>query len=148
MDEPKIRRAVDSDLEALLPLLAQLNPDDPSSSPREAGKVWETILADRHLVWIVAESQGRLVGACCLALVPNLTRGLRPFGVVENVIVDANCRRRGIASRLLSEARRIADEARCYKLMLMSNRRRTEAHPLYRKAGFESDSKLAFDMRL
>lgn len=145
---PTIREARLDDLDALLPLLAQLNPDDPPTDREEAREVWERSLGDRHPVWIVAESDGALVGACCVVLVPNLTRGLRPFGVVENVIVDEKCRRRGIASRLLARAREMAESAGCYKLVLMSNRKRTEAHPLYRKAGFESDSKLAFDLRL
>ena len=32
---------------------------------------------------LVAEEGGRLVGTAMLAVVPNLTRGMRPFGVVK-----------------------------------------------------------------
>lgn len=53
-----------------------------------------------------------------------------------------------MGAQFLREAGHLARKAVCYKLMLMSNRKRVEAHPLYRTCGFESDSKLAFDMRL
>ena len=89
-----------------------------------------------------------MVGCCCLAIIPNLTRGLRPFAVVENVIVNPSWRNRGVATALLARAGQLAREAVCYKLMLMSNRKRVDAHRLYRKVGFEGDTKLAFDMRL
>lgn len=143
-----VRPAAREDLPAILALMAILNPDDPSPDPEAARKTWESILADTRTTYLVAEADGVVVGCCCLAIIPNLTRGLRPFGVIENVIVDVPWRNRGIATSLLRKAGHLAREAVCYKLMLMSNRKRVEAHPLYRKCGFESDSKLAFDMRL
>lgn len=143
-----IRSAVREDLPAILALMAMLNPDDPSPDSEAARRTWEEILSDARTNYLVAEADGVVVGCCCLAIIPNLTRGLRPFGVIENVIVDVSWRNRGIATSLLRNAGHLAREAVCYKLMLMSNRKRVEAHPLYRKCGFESDSKLAFDMRL
>lgn len=128
--------------------MALLNPDDPPPDSVQAGRVWESILSDRRTSYLVAEIAGEVVGACCLVVVPNLTRGLRSFAVIENVIVHPQWRRKGIATRLLEAAVACARAEGCYKAMLMSNRKRVEAHPLYRACGFESDSKLGFDMRL
>lgn len=114
----------------------------------DAKRVWESILADRRTSYLVAESGSEVVGACCVVIVPNLTRGLRSFAVIENVIVHPQWRRNGIATRLLEAAVACARAEGCYKAMLMSNRMRVVAHPLYRACGFESDSKLGFDMRL
>lgn len=149
MDTPvSIRSAVREDLPAILPLMAVLNPDDPAPDPEAARRTWEEILSDQRTSYLVAEAGGEVVGCCCLAIIPNLTRGLRPFAVVENVIVNPSWRNRGVATALLARAGQLAREAVCYKLMLMSNRKRVDAHRLYRKVGFEGDTKLAFDMRL
>lgn len=143
-----IRAAGRDDLPAVMQLMAQLNPDDAAPDPEAAAAIWQAILDDPRTTYLVAERAGRIVGTCCLAIVPNLTRGLRPFAVIENVVVDGAARRGGVATALLDRARALSVEANCYKVMLMSNRKRSEAHGLYRKAGFESETKLAFDQRL
>lgn len=147
-NEILLRKAVKEDFAGLQNLLRQLNPEDPDADLGKAQSIWESIVSNRDASYILAEYQGRIVGACYLVVVPNLTRNNRPFGVIENVVVDPLYRRMGIASKILNFAKEQATEARCYKLMLMSNNKRKEAHRLYEKAGFEKDSKTAFDLRL
>jgi len=67
----------------------------------------------------------------------NLTRGGRPWAGIENLVVDAESRREGIASALIQTALDLAREVGCYKVQLVSHERRSAAHDLYRRAGFE-----------
>jgi GNAT superfamily N-acetyltransferase len=90
---------------------------------------------------------GRLVASCILVVVPNLTRGGRPFGVIENVVTHREYRRRGIGSELLHHALDLAWEAGCYKVMLLSGMHRVESHAFYESVGFQKGAKIGFEAR-
>jgi predicted GNAT family acetyltransferase len=87
------------------------------------------------------------VASCSLSFIPNLTRGGRSIAFIENVITHPDSRNRGHATRLLQEATRLSWERDCYKAVLMSNMKRTEAHRLYEKIGFRRDSKYGYEIR-
>ena len=83
-----IREAIDSDFDDLLKLYMQLH-DNPF--PEKDGRVtavWNQIMSDRNHHIIVAEENGRLVSSCVCVIIPNLTRGQRPYAFIENVITD------------------------------------------------------------
>lgn len=144
-----IRQAVESDLDGLLDLYAHLNTNDASLPPRtQVVALWREIVANPMLIYFVAEQESQLVSACNLTIVPNLTRGTRPFGVIENVITHPDFRRRGLAKRVLDTAVETAKQAGCYKVMLMSGTSRKGAHALYEKVGFKKGTKVGFDLRL
>lgn len=143
-----VRTAQTGDFTGVLALLPILNPEDPPTDRTKALEAWDSILGNPSLTYLVAEAPGGIIGACLLAILPNLTRGVRPFGVIENVVVDSRFRRMGVATRLLEHAKTLSVVAGCYKLMLMSNNKRTEAHRLYERIGFEKVSKAGFDLRL
>jgi len=138
-----------NDLDGLLDLYAHLSPNDAPLPPRaQVVKLWEEIIANPALTYFVAEQEGKLVSSCNLTIVPNLTRGARPFGVIENVITHPDFRRQGLAKRVLDRAVDTARQAGCYKVMLMSGAKRAQAHALYEKVGFKKDTKVGFDLRL
>jgi GNAT superfamily N-acetyltransferase len=144
-----IRQAMKNDLDGLLDLYAHLSPNDAPLPPRaQVVKLWEEIIANPALTYFVAEQEGKLVSSCNLTIVPNLTRGARPFGVIENVITHPDFRRQGLAKRVLDRAVDTARQAGCYKVMLMSGAKRAQAHALYEKVGFKKDTKVGFDLRL
>ena len=144
----EIRRLTRADLPSLLRLYRHLDAADEPVSPARAEEVWAQIGAQGNIVYIGAVEAGEVVSACYIALIPNLTRGGRPIGFVENVVTDADHRRQGLARRVLTEAVRIAREAGCYKVMLQSGAGRTHAHALYESLGFDGQAKRAFDLRL
>ncbi len=144
-----VRQAVEADLDGLLDLYAHLNPDDAPLPPRaRVVKLWEEIVANPMLTYFVAKQGGRLVSSCNLTIVSNLTRGARPFGVIENVITHPDFRRRGLAKRVLDHAVDTARQAGCYKVTLMSGTSRKDTRALYKKVGFRKDTKVGFDLRL
>ena len=77
-------------------------------------------------------------------MVPNLTRGARPYALIENVVTDAAFRRCGIATFLMQELLARCWARGCYKAMLLSGSSRDEAHGLYLAVGFDASAKLGF----
>ena len=144
-----IRHATEADLDRLLSLYTYLDPNNAILPERtQVVALWKEIIVNPMLTYFVAEQGGRLVSSCNLVIVPNLTRRARPFGVIENVITHPDFRRQGLAKQVLDHAVETAKQAGCYKVMLMSGAKRTEAHALYEKVGFSKDTKVGFDLRL
>jgi len=70
----------------VLNLYRHLHPHDPELEAAAVGPVWSKLLASGFMTVIVAQATERLVSSCTLAIVPNLTRGGRSYGVIENVV--------------------------------------------------------------
>lgn len=131
-----IRPTAEQDLPELLGLYAELHPDDPAVPAADAAVIWQQIAAQEGRTILVAERDGTVAGTADCTVLPNLTRGGRPFLLIENVVVAAACRRRGIGARLLAAAVDLAASAGCYKAQLMSRDSRAEAHAFYQSCGF------------
>jgi GNAT superfamily N-acetyltransferase len=86
---------------------------------------------------LVADDGTRLIGTADVLIVPNLTHGGRPWAIVENVVVDWHAQGTGVGTALLTEALRLARDAGCYMLQLLSLNHRTEAHAFYQRLGLE-----------
>lgn len=144
---PLIRPAQRHDLPALIALYHQLSARNPADLQPAHLEAWEAVETQPGLQVLVAEREGQVVGTVTLALIPNLSRGARPYGVIENVVTDAAHRGQGIGRALLEEAERLAREANAYKVMLQSGAVLTEAHAFYRRCGYAEGTKRAFEKR-
>lgn len=141
--EPAIRDLSENDLDALLALYRQLHvQDDPV--PDAISSIWLQIVRDPGQIYLGAFVGGALVSACNAAVIPNLTRGARPYAVVENVVTHADYRRRGIGTALMRELLGRCWSRRCYKVMLLSGSTRGDAHGFYLALGFDNTAKQAF----
>ena len=140
------RLAGPDDLDAVLALLAQLNPEDAPLDPATARTAWAAILARPGLATLVATLDGAVVACLTLVVVPNLSRGARPYAMIENVVTDAAHRGRRIGRTLLDAALRHAWGQDAYKVMLMTGSKKPETLGFYRAAGF-TDDKTAFQIR-
>ena len=147
MLKPVIRPATSEDLAGVLALYRQLNPDDPALDVASAGPVWAAVLGSGLTTPFVAEIEGRLVSSCTLAIVPNLSRGARPYGVIENVVTDAGHRRSGLGRAVLEAALDKAWAADCYKVLLATGSRRESTLRFYEGVGFTRDAKTYFEIR-
>ncbi|MCI8537416.1 MAG: GNAT family N-acetyltransferase [Oscillospiraceae bacterium] len=139
-----IREIQAGDLENLLSLYTHLHDNPVPERTPDLLALWERILGngDHHI--IVAEEKGSIVSSCVLVVVPNLTRGQRPYGLIENVVTHREHRKRGLASACLAFARELARQAGCYKLMLMTGSKEEATLRFYREAGFNAEDKTAF----
>ena len=139
-----IRPLTQTELEPLLALYSHLHEDDlPLPDPQTVESVWQTIQNSNQIVFggFVSEE---LVCSCVLVLVANLTRGCRPYGVIENVVTDAAYRGRGYGRQLLRHTLAEAWARDCYKVMLMTGRLNEKTFQFYESVGFRRDTKQAF----
>lgn len=142
-----IREINDSDYSQLMELYLHLHETDiPDYST--AAETWEHIFADKNYHIIVAEENGKLVSSCTVVIVPNLTRGVRPYARVENVVTHADYRRRGLATACLNRAKEIAAAAGCYNIALLTGSKDESTLRFYESAGYKRTEKTGFIQRL
>ena len=140
-----VRVIREDELTALLALYRHLHVTDQPLPPRPVvDALWARIRADPALHYLVAEVDGVLAATCTIAVIPNLTRGARSYGLIENVVTDPAFRRRGLGRLVLAAARDIGWAAGCYKVMLMTGRRDEATLRFYASAGFLAGEKSAF----
>jgi len=147
-----IRGAGSGDLPALLALYSHLHgnpiPEPGTELHARTLRVWRQIMADpRHSI-LLGFDDGRAVSTCVAAIVPNLTHGARPYMLIENVVTLPDCRGRGYATLLLQHAQRLAREAGCYKIMLLTGSKQDSTLRFYERAGFNRADKTGFIMWL
>ena len=134
-----------AELSSLLDLYQHLNSDEPPLPAEDIlNEVWNNYLTDPKIQCVVGEIEGRLVASCTLVIIPNLTRGARPYGLIENVVTRLEYRQQGIGTRLLQYALQLAWEQRCYKVMLLTGSKREETLRFYERAGFRRGLKTGF----
>jgi GNAT superfamily N-acetyltransferase len=143
-DNLTIRELEAADLDVLLALYGDLHAGDEPVLPERAQAVWSAIKADPAQLYLGAFLGRELVAACNAAIIPNLTRGCRPYAVIENVVTAASHRRQGYGSAVLEEAVARCWARDCYKVMLMSATGRPAAHEFYEALGFDRHGKQAF----
>jgi len=133
------------ELPSLLELYQQLNSDDVIDEIT-AKSVWQNI-KNQDIKYFIAKENGKIISSCYICIIPNLTRGGKSIGFIENVITDEKYRKKGIGKTVMENAIKYAKEQNCYKVLLQSGNKRTDAHPFYEKLGFDGESKKAFEMR-
>ena len=143
-----VREARREDLPALLKLYLSLHETSVPEDSVHLRQVWEAILRDENRHLVVYEKDGELVSSCDCVIIPNLTRGGKPYALIENVVTRTDSREKGFAAQCLACARELAAAAGCYKVMLMTGSRQESTLRFYRKAVFDSGEKTAFVLRL
>lgn len=139
-----IREANKNDLNALLELYLYLHEDSIPNQDEHLENTWKQIMEDKNHHLIINEVDGKIVSSCVCVIIPNLTRNVRPYAFVENVVTHADYRKKGYASECLDYARTIAKKENCYKMMLLTGSKREETLRFYEKAGYNSKDKTAF----
>ena len=143
-----IREANRDDLNALLELYLYLHEDSIPDQSEHLSRTWEQIINDPNHHIIVNEVDGKIVSSCVCVIIPNLTRNVRPYAFIENVVTHKDYRRMGPAQECLNFARDIALKENCYKMMLLTGSKDPNTLHFYEKAGYNSTEKTAFIQRL
>ncbi|MEV7415141.1 GNAT family N-acetyltransferase [Streptomyces sp. NPDC089919] len=121
---PELVRA----FELLLPQLSA------TAAPLDRAAVERLVTSDATRVLVARTPEG-IVGSLTLVLLP-LPSGVRAR--IEDVVVDAAARGRGVAGLLTREALRLAQEAGARTVDLTSRPDREAANRLYERLGFRT----------
>jgi GNAT superfamily N-acetyltransferase len=132
-----LRRAVEDDARAILPLLRQLGYDQLDERGAR-GKIKSYGLPDYAV--IVAVVSGQVVGFISLHVV-EIFHSPGKAGRITAFCVDQNFRSQGIGIRLLQEGEDYFRSEGCKKVEVTSNNRRTDTHEFYINRGYKDDSK-------
>lgn len=139
-----IREANKDDLKEILELYLCLHEENIPEDNDHLKATWTQITDDPNHHLIVNVIDGKIVSSCVCVIIPNLSRGVRPYAFVENVVTHKDFRCKGYASECLDYAKKIAIENNCYKMMLLTGSKRESTLKFYENAGYNSNDKTAF----
>lgn len=140
-----IRLVKEEDLPQLISILGQLNPRAEKCSTEKAREILRKLSESGQQFIMVCEIDGRIVGTAELVIKHNLTHGCKPYGFIENVVVDERYHGEGIGSKLIESCIKIAREKGCYKLVLTC---KEELVKWYGKFGFREFGEKALRLDL
>ena len=142
-----IRHAEKRDLHELIELYHKHLTKSPPENPPpfdEYERAFERITAREGTHILIAQEDGAVVSAVTLTVIDNLTHGIRPYALIENVVTRADCRGRGLATAVMERACDIAREAGCYKVMLLTGSKQDSTLRFYERCGFNRNDKTGF----
>jgi len=134
------------DLDALLALFADCDVSESAESER-ARKIWAKILAREGITIFVSDEGSRIVSTCMLITTPNLLRGGRQFGILENVATHPDFQGRGHGRAVVTAALAEAWKQDCYQVLMQSGRADPRVHRFYEACGFIPGLRTAYCAR-
>lgn len=140
-----IRELQEDELHQLLALYEHLHSTDvalPDMATIET--MWREILSNPSYHYFGGFIDDRLISSCTLTVIPNLTRGCAPYGLIENVVTHSVHRNQGFGKAILAHALNKAWSRKCYKVMLLTGRKDQATLQFYESAGFNGHEKQAF----
>ena len=139
-----VREVFENELGELLKLYLHLHEKSVPEMTDHLKDTWEMIVQDKNHHIIVNEIDGKIVSSCVCVIIPNLTKSIRPYAFIENVVTNEDYRGKGYATECLDYAKEIAVKSNCYKIMLLTGSKKETTLSFYRNAGYNSLDKTAF----
>ncbi|MBQ9610120.1 MAG: GNAT family N-acetyltransferase [Lachnospiraceae bacterium] len=139
-----VREVRRDELNSLLELYLNLHESSIPDMTEHLKAAWNTIIKDENHHIIVNVVDNMLVSSCVCVIIPNLTRNVRPYAFIENVVTHIDYRGKGYATECLNYAREIARQNNCYKMMLLTGSKEEATLNFYENAGYNSSDKTAF----
>lgn len=139
-----IREIKKTELDGLLRLYLHLHEQSVPEMSENLRNTWDSIMKDKNHHIIVKVIDDKIVASCVCVIIPNLTRGIRPYAFIENVVTDKAYRSKGYATECLNFAKEIAVRENCYKMMLLTGSKEKKTLDFYERAGYNSTDKTAF----
>src|SRR2546430_14002063 len=141
---PIARPARASDLPSLLALF-DLSEVSAIAQPRErAESIWQETLTHPGLHVFVSDDHDRIAAACMLVIAPNLLRGGRRHGFLENVVTHPELRGRGHGRAVVQAALAHAWAVGCHHVLMQSGRADPGVHGFYEALGFQPGLRTAY----
>jgi len=139
-----IREVEKSNLDRLQELYLHLHKSEKLPETPELNSLGNEIIADEDYYISVGEIEGKIVSSVTVVVIKNMTRGMRPYALIENVVTHKYYRCRGYAQTLMKKAVEIAEGRECYKVTLLTGAKDDNTLRFYEKCGFNRKDKTAF----
>lgn len=139
-----VREVYENELDKILELYLNLHEKTIPEMTEHLKSTWQAIVQDKNHHIIVKELDGKIVSSCVCVIIPNLTRNIRPYAFIENVVTHSDYRGKGYATECLNYAKHVAENKNCYKMMLLTGSKEKETLNFYSNAGYNSTDKTAF----
>ena len=123
-----IREARHEDLQQILELYLHLHETAVPEESENLCCAWQKIMSDNNHHLVVCEVDGKIVSSCVCVIIPNLTRGVRSYAFVENVVTHADYRGKGYATACLNYTRELAQKEITRRLNAMERRTPQQLH--------------------
>jgi GNAT superfamily N-acetyltransferase len=138
------RLAVTTDLPSLLDLFAA-SEVSPAIQPLERAEiVWRDTLG-RPGVYVFVRDEGvRITATCMLVTAPNLLRGGRCHGFLENVVTHPEFRGLGHGTAVVRAALAQAWADDCHHVLMQSGRADPRVHRFYERLSFVPGRRTAY----
>lgn len=133
---PTARLAQATDLAALLALFAVSEVSRAIEPGEQAERVWRETLAQSGLYVFVSDEQDRIAATCMLITAPNLLRGGRRHGIMENVVAHPELQGRGHGTAVVQAALTRAWAVDCHHVLMQSGRQDPRVNVFYERLGF------------
>lgn len=132
----EIGRVETRDLEAIGQLHVHFwgEPSDVAQMARTLDRLGD----DPDHIFLAARADGECIGTVTGVVCHGLYGGFDSYLVIEDLVVDEDSRRNGVATALLEELERLARERHCNQMILLTESVRDPARSLYESAGFEA----------
>jgi GNAT superfamily N-acetyltransferase len=144
---PAARLATTADLDSLLALFAVSEVSRAAEPRARAEQIWQQTLARDGVAVFVSEADARIVSTCMLVTAPNLLRGGRQHGFIENVVTHPEFQGRGHGRAVIAAALAKAWQWDCHHVLLQSGRADPRVHRFYEGCGFVPGLRTAYAAR-
>ncbi len=141
---PEVRKAMQSDLSSLLALF-HLSEVSRSAEPRErTEEIWSEVLGQDNIAVFVSMMADKVFATCTLITAPNLLRGGRRHGFMENVVTHPDHRGKGHGRAVVGAALTEAWLRNCYHVLLQSGRPDPRVRRFYEQCGFKPELRIGY----
>jgi ribosomal protein S18 acetylase RimI-like enzyme len=142
----KVRDIRKQDLPQLAALYEQFWGE--KSYPDAMEKQLETLKERGAHILLSAVEGDQLLGSVMGVVCGELYGDCSPFLVLENMIVDRECRRAGVGRALMAELEARARQRGCTQVILVTEKSRTDACGFYESVGFAPDKNTGYKKKL
>jgi GNAT superfamily N-acetyltransferase len=141
---PVARLARLSDLPSLLSLFEVSEVSAVAKPQQRAESIWQETLAQPGSRVFVSDDRDRIAATCMLIIAPNLLRGGRRHGFLENVVTHPELRGQGHGKAVVRAALAHAWAADCHHVLMQSGRADPRVHAFYEGLGFRPGLRVAY----
>ena len=119
-----------------------------SAEPIErAEQIWLEMLSCDGVAVFVSTVDAQIAATCMLITAPNLLRGGRRHGFLENVVTHPDFQGLGHGRAVVGAALTAAWSRDCHHVLMQSGRQDPRVHRFYQRCGFEPGLRVGYVAR-